>query len=330
MKIKPTAPKKNTIEIWWSTRRHPNIADMRTISRSSKRDRQNKAKVNHNSALCHRHFGANITTLAHDAKRPKLEPIRLRHGSSSSSSANASGTSNGNGSNSGSSSERFLESETLPIRRERLSSNASMTESHCSTMLSNTLNRENSLDESRNSPIAGHFGRTNDPINNHQPTSRQASWRDDDRKRRTNRQQGLPSLSDMFDGSKLGIPSPASVELNPYSSGFVAANHPRSDGISITSHGRVPTLRHEPSSNGSSASASSAASYSRSSRDGSLPIHALLTGQSSHGPSRGSFDHPSPASTATSMTSPIEPPKSTLFEQAHGSRGYGKLLQFLI
>lgn len=214
-----------------------------------------------------------------DSKRPKLEPARLRHGSSSSSMTPGSGSGSGSIRGSRSSSERMQGSEPPPARQERLNSIGSNSESLPGIGMHK---HHMSVDEPRHSPRADQFEHR---MGRDQP-------------------QSLPSLSDVFDDGRIGgLQIAHSADEPPYSGYSPAHRRPLVDG-------RVPLLRHQGSSNGSLGSGSS-----RSTVDGPLPIHALLSNQ---GP-------PPPYEASTSPTflnapSPIDV-KAPL---SHGLRGYGK------
>ncbi|KAK7431066.1 hypothetical protein QQZ08_002347 [Neonectria magnoliae] len=225
------------------------------------------------------------------SKRPKLEPARLRNGSGSSNTATP-GVNTPSGSGSGSGSERLQGSEPPPSRKERMNSIVSIPESQHSTTPT-LLSQPNSNDDAMSSPRGGHY----DPGSPHEPHGhprRQGSWREGGRAGDVPRQH-LPSLSDMLDDGMRGI-STASGEGNPYSTGFVTANHSRlvpelSNGMPPAP--RVPLLRHDQSSNSSVCSTSPAMSFARIPGEGSLPIHALLSHQTMSGPGAstlGAFD----------------------------------------
>lgn len=247
----------------------------------------------------------------HDSsKRPKLEPGRLRHGSSSSS---VPGGTNSSGSGSGS--ERLQGSEPPPSRKERVNSTASMAESHYSTGLPQ-LSQRNSLEESATSPSIGHMESSpRAPYPRNQPPT----WMEAN-KADSNGRQPLPSLSDMLDDGKMAglrMSTPSEPVLG---AGFVAANHPRGVPMHNANLGiagpRIPYLRHEPSSTGSSTSGTSVSSFARSSGEGHMPIHALLADRPAAAPSQAS----TPPSSA-GMASPTEPSKG--YMGTPGPRGYG-------
>jgi len=248
----------------------------------------------------------------HDSsKRPKLEPGRLRHGSSSSSAPGTTSTTSG----SGSGSERLQGSEPPPSRNERVNSTASMADSHYSNGLPQ-LSKRNSLEENATSPMIAHM--ESSPRASY-PRNHAAAWKDGSNGDLSGRQP-LPSLSDMLDdgrmsGLRLTTPS------DNFGPAFVAANHSRGhsmhSGSSSIPNGRVPFLRHEPSSTGSSGSGSSGSSFSRTPGEGPVPIHALLADRSAVAPSQSS----TPPSSA-GMASPTEPPKGP-YSAPPGPRGYG-------
>lgn len=244
------------------------------------------------------------------SKRPKLEPGRLRHGSSSSS---IPGGSNSTGSN-GSGSERLQGSEPPPTRKERVNSSASMADSQYSSNGLPHLSQRNSMEESVTSPLIGHMEsspRSHYPRNQPPPLWKEASKLDG-----TGRQP-LPPLSDMLDDGKMAGLRMSTPSDSPFGQGFVAANHPR---VPLHSNGRVPYLRHEPSSTGSSGSSgsvSSVSSFARTPGEGPVPIHALLADRSTTAPSQAS----TPPSSA-GMASPTEPSKGS-YMGTPGPRGYG-------
>ncbi|KAK0389578.1 hypothetical protein NLU13_3153 [Sarocladium strictum] len=252
----------------------------------------------------------------HDSsKRPKLEPGRLRHGSSSSS---IPGGTNSTGSGSGSGSERLQGSEPPPTRKERVNSTASMADSHYSANGLPQLSQRNSLEETATSPLIGHMESSpRAPYHRNQPPP---TWKEANKIDATGRQP-LPSLSDMLDDQKmtgLRMTAPAEPTFGP---GFVPANHPR--GVPMHSANpamtgaRIPYLRHEPSSTGSSGSVSSTSSFARTPGEGQVPIHALLADRAAAAPSQAS----TPPSSA-GMASPTEPGTGA-YMGTPGPHGYG-------
>jgi hypothetical protein len=226
-----------------------------------------------------------------DSKRTKLEPARLRHGSSSSSATPASGSGSGSMRGSRSSSERMQGSEPPPARQERVNSIESTAESHQSLPGLGFHQHRISLDEPNFSPRTEHFemknGRDAPPM----------------------QQQSLPSLSDVLDDGRIGcLPIAPQPEGSPY---LAHSPHhhrrPLVDAQPAILPARVPVLRHEGSSSGSSGSGSSASSLGRPLGDGPLPIHALLSNRP-----------PAPYEQSPSPTFSNGPNGSS-----HGPRGYG-------
>ncbi|KAL6356497.1 hypothetical protein LRP88_10098 [Fusarium phalaenopsidis] len=212
-------------------------------------------------------------TQVNDAsKRPKLDSVRLRHGSSSSTMTPGGNTSSA----SGSGSERLQGSEPPPSRRERLNSIASVAESQHSSTTPTLPSQANSNDDTMSSPRILHYDSGSPRDSHRQPPQRQSSWREGGPSH-----QHLPSLSNMLDDGRKAMPAATGSEGNPYSSGFVAANHPRSvpevPNVLPSAPVRAPLLRHEPSSNSSVGSISPANSFARTPGEGPLPIHALLS-----------------------------------------------------
>jgi hypothetical protein len=182
---------------------------------------------------------------------------------------------------SGSGSERLQGSEPPPCYRERLNSIASVAESQHSSTTPTLLSQANSNDDTMSSPRGNHFDAGSPRETIHQTSTRQQSWRDGGRGAETSHQQHLPSLSNMLEDGRKGMPVSSGSEGNPYSSGFVAANHPRSvpevPNVLPSAPPKVPLLRHEPSSTSSVGSVSPAGSFARTPGEGPLPIHALLS-----------------------------------------------------
>ncbi|KAF4505196.1 hypothetical protein G6O67_007171 [Ophiocordyceps sinensis] len=211
----------------------------------------------------------------HDAsKRPKLEPTRLRHGSSSSGVTPGGATSSG--SRSGSSSERLQGSEPPPTRHERMNSAASLAGSQPSSTAPTPMPYADSIDEGGLSPrTATHDSAS--PREVHQRHSRrQPSWARRNRAASAHKHH-LPSLSDMLDNGK-SVKDTRMTDVNALGAGSGASGQLRlvPDGTPNLPSARVPMLRHEPSSNSTVASRSSTGSFSRNPGEGSLPIHALL------------------------------------------------------
>ncbi|EXM08171.1 hypothetical protein FOIG_02956 [Fusarium odoratissimum NRRL 54006] len=214
-------------------------------------------------------------TQADVSKRTKLDPVRLRHSSSSSSTMTPGGNTS-----SGSGSERLQGSEPPPCRRERLNSIASIAESQHSSTTPTLLSQANSNDETMSSPQAAHFDAGSPREPHYQAPKRQQSWREGGRGVEVSHQH-LPSLSNMLEDGRKGMQVPSGSEGNPYSSGFVAANYPRSvpevPNVLPSAPPKPPLLRHEPSSSSSIGSVSPAAGFARTPGEGPLPIHALLS-----------------------------------------------------
>ncbi|KAJ3529779.1 hypothetical protein NM208_g9604 [Fusarium decemcellulare] len=262
---------------------------------------------------------------ANDAsKRPKLDPARLRHGSSSS-------TMTPGNTSSGSGSERLQGSEPPPSRRERLNSIASVAESQHSSTTPTLLSQANSNDDTLSSPRTAQYDGESPRDSHRQPPRRQSSWREGGRGAEPSHQH-LPSLSNMLEEGRKGMPVSTGSEGNPYASGFVAANHPRSvpevPNVLPSAPTRAPLLRHEQSSNSSVGSISPATSFARTPGEGPLPIHALLSHQTMPTPvvaTAAMFERGSPSSGAgtgaasPSPTDPMRPP----FGHGTAPRGYG-------
>ncbi|KAH7328765.1 hypothetical protein B0I35DRAFT_26321 [Stachybotrys elegans] len=250
-------------------------------------------------------------------KRARLEPGRLRHGSSSSSITPGGSTTTGSGNGSGS--ERLQGSEPSPTRKQRGNSTASLTESQHSSTAPTPLPQRHSLDEL--SPRTAHF----DPIiSKDAGQDHMSSWNEAS----ANGPRHLPSLSDVLDDSSMSAPASASLDSRPYS-GFVAANHRRPilDAPSGTSPRRIPHLHHEVSSGGSSGTVSSVSSGSFSRNgDATLPLHALLSRNTSTttipSPYEGS---PSlqPLKGPATATMPAKP----IYNHGNAPRGYGSGFQ---
>ena len=258
-------------------------------------------------------------------KRPKIEPARLRHGSTSSSAATGGTTSSGSGStsmrDSRSSSERMQGSEPPPTRQERMDSISSIAESHRSLTGDATMSYP--MDESRVSPRMGGF----DLNGGREAAIRNVPLRDGGGIVRVGDgvRQHLPSLSDMLDDGR----SPKSVvsapDGNPYTrSGFMPAGaQPHMSDRASVMAARTPLLRHDESSvdsSGSGSPAGSPSSFGRPPGDGSLPIHALLSTRQAPRPPQSRHRMDTSPTFASSMDSGKP---SALADGAHGPRGYG-------
>lgn len=250
---------------------------MRSICRNSRRDKPNKTKVcevilvlwTRSHILTYSYFKG------HDAsKRPRLEPARLRHGSTSSGVTPGGATSCGSGS--GSSSERLQGSEPPPTRHERMNSSASMAGSQHSSTAPTPMSYANSVDEGGLSPQSVKFDAGSPRDVHHRHPRRQPPCVRRGRAASTH-QHLLPSLSDMLDTGKSMADTPM-TDVSTRTVDFGGSGQSRlvPDGPPVLPRARVPSLRHEPSSNGTIASRSSTGSCARSSGEGSLPIHALL------------------------------------------------------
>jgi hypothetical protein len=214
--------------------------------------------------------------------------------------------------------------EPSQSRQRRGNSIASLAESHHSSTAPTPLSHRNSLDEPGPSPRTVH----GDSSSHHRDHSKghvrqHSAWRDYGRP-----EQGathLPSLSDMLDDNSRGMVGPATIDNHAYSTGgFVAANQRRRvpDGPSARRTVPAPLLHHEPSSSGSNGSGTS--SFSRGSGEGSLPIHALLSGRSISSATPTTYET-SPASSIGGSGSPVEKVKPAL-GYSGGPRGYGSAL----
>ncbi|KAI1026245.1 hypothetical protein LB504_011210 [Fusarium proliferatum] len=270
-------------------------------------------------------------TQADVSKRTKLDPVRLRHSSSSSSTMTPGGNTS-----SGSGSERLQGSEPPPCRRERLNSIASIAESQHSSTTPTLLSQANSNDETMSSPQAVLFDAGSPRETHYQAPKRQQSWREGGRGVEVSHQH-LPSLSNMLEDGRKGMPIPSGSEGNPYSSGFVAANHPRSvpevPNVLPSAPPKPPLLRHEPSSSSSIGSVSPAGGFARTPGEGPLPIHALLSHHQTLptpvvAANASMFERGSPVSglgTGTTTPSPTDPVPLVRPYFGHGvvPRGYG-------
>lgn len=265
------------------------------------------------------------------SKRTKLDPVRLRHSSSSSSTMTPGGNTS-----SGSGSERLQGSEPPPCRRERLNSIASIAESQHSSTTPTLLSQANSNDETMSSPQAALFDAGSPRETHYQAPKRQQSWREGGRGVEVSHQH-LPSLSNMLEDGRKGMPIPSGSEGNPYSSGFVAANYPRSvpevPNVLPSAPPKPPLLRHEPSSSSSVGSVSPAGGFARTPGEGPLPIHALLSHHQTLptpvvAANASMFERGSPVSglgTGTTTPSPTDPVPLVRPYFGHGvvPRGYG-------
>ncbi|KJZ76740.1 hypothetical protein HIM_04076 [Hirsutella minnesotensis 3608] len=212
----------------------------------------------------------------HDSsKRPKLEPPRLRHGSTSSGVTPGGATSSG--SRSGSSSERMQGSEPPPTRQERINSVASVAGSQHSSTAPTPMSYANSVDDGL-SPRSPNFELSSprEPLPRH--SRRQLAWTR--RNRNASSQHHLPSLSDMLDdGKKMDTPMMDAHQFGPSIAGS-GQSRMVSDGPTVRPPARVPLVHHESSSTGTNISRSSAGSFSRGHGEGHVPIHALLADRS--------------------------------------------------
>lgn len=256
-------------------------------------------------------------------KRPKIEPARLRHGSTSSSAATGGNTSSGSGSastrDSRSSSERMQGSEPPPTRQERVNSVVDATESHPSLAGDATMSYP--IDESRLSPRTAGFD-----LNGGRDSSiRNMPLRDGGGIAMGGKgaRQHLPSLSNMLDDGRRPNPPAPAADSNPYTrSGFVpeGAQPPVPDRLRVIPPAvRGPMLCHDESSTGGSGSGSSGSpvgGFGPSLGDGPLPIHALLSNRAVPQPAEPRNDQ----SSSPPFVNSGEP---TLGGGAHNPRGYG-------
>jgi hypothetical protein len=237
------------------------------------------------------------------------------------------------GGNTSSGSERLQGSEPPPCRRERLNSIASVTESQHSSTTPTLLSQSNSNDEnmSMSSPQAVYFDAGSPRELHHQHPKRHQPWRESGRPVDSSHQH-LPSLSNMLEEGRKAMPVSSGSEGNPYSSGFVTANHPRSvpevPNVLPSAPPKIPRLRHEPSSNSSVGSISPAASFARTPGEGPLPIHALLSHHQLPTPVAANavmFERGSSISGIGMTPSPTDPAPLSRPSFGHGvvTRGYG-------
>lgn len=206
------------------------------------------------------------------------------------------GTSAGNGApkrarsaTAGSGSDSQHGSESRHARRDqRVGSTVSVAESQYSN--SPTPGTQHaSLDEPLNSPPAipaeASFERSpalsaspRDAPSGH-PSRRNSLWIEGQRADSAVGQRNLPSLSDMFDSRSHAVNGmPAAGDANGYG-GYPRPHHATSPGPPpglVGGESRPPPLRKDYSS---AASSSSSFSHPRTPIEGSLPIHALLSGK---------------------------------------------------
>lgn len=237
-------------------------------------------------------------------KRTKIEPARVRHGSTSSSAATGGTISSVSTRDSGSSCERMQGSEPPPTRQERHNSigSAALDELAISSRVAafdtNGGRRVLLQDGGRSSG-----GIRPSPVSD-------------------GGRQHLPSLSDMLDDNR-SLP-PSSSDGNSYTRpGFVPASglHPGPERAPIIPPpARTPLLAHVETTTGSLASSTS--TFGRPSPgDGQLPIHALLSNRGVPQPPQSPLDQAN-LPRFTSSPSPMDPDKPP-FGGGHGPRGYG-------
>ncbi|KAG6020679.1 hypothetical protein E4U41_002766 [Claviceps citrina] len=251
------------------------------------------------------------------SKRTKMEPARLRHGSTSSSA-----TPNTISSGSGSSSERLQGSEPPPCRRERMNSTASLAGSQYSSAAATPIPAQHVYDDAVLSPQTKQFDSVS-PTDSQNRQSRQPSnMRGNARTESIH--EHLPSLFDMLDSRQTSMAHPAAAtsEGTTYVTSQTASlsGRPSFDGFSSLSSSRTPTLRHEPSCNSTQASTSSVRSFGRPYADGTLPIHSLLSDRSaaSLSPSGRRLN---PIMTGSDDAASRQKPPH--FEFSQGPSGYG-------
>ena len=254
----------------------------------------------------------------HDtAKRPKLDPAKFRQVSSGSS-----GVSGGTWSSiTGNGSEGLPGNDPPPSRPRRVNSTTSMSESQPSSAGPTPGSQGDPMDELMVSPRPMQY-ELNSPMDSTQHSAhRPTAWRDGARTAETGQTPHLPPLSDMLDDDAVRINGKSSQDLRPYGSGFVAANHhrPAPNGLPGSPPGRVPFLRHENPSTGSSGSANSGPNFVRSPGEGPLPIHALLSSRPSVSTPSSAAERSPLKSSAGSLSEPGKAP----FGQLHGPKGYG-------
>ncbi|QPH01314.1 hypothetical protein C2857_005513 [Epichloe festucae Fl1] len=266
------------------------------------------------------------------SKRTKVEPPRLRHGSTSSSA-----TPNTNSSVSGSGSERLRGSEPPPTRRERVNSTASVAGSQYSSVAPTPIPAHHSYDDPGLSPRTNHFDSASSTEPQHRHSRQSSNMRN--KAHAESMHQHLPSLSDMLDNSQKSMTNSttAASEGNPFvtSQPTSSSGRPSLDGISSLPSSRTPTLRHHSSSNSTTLSSSnstalsgsSVGSFGRPYVDGSLPIHALLSDQSTARPLNSERQlNPIVTGGAGAANRQKSPP----FEFAQGPSGYGTSTPFEI
>jgi hypothetical protein len=222
------------------------------------------------------------------AKRPRLEPMRSLHGSTTSNMTSSSGRGSlAGGSGSGSDSQQGMEPPGATKQRGSIVSAAK------SALLARTpsVSGQHSVDEAQMSPTLSTFD-----------SGFVGSQRDGHRTHR------LPPLSRIFsDGHKL-------AEM------ATSARGRRGDVI----RRQAPGLRHEDSSNGGNSSSSSSVYVGVPEQsphgDASLPIHALLSNESSSSPSPPSYGLPPPQLHVAHTHAPYA---STHHPSGQGSNGNG-------
>ncbi|KAG5981971.1 hypothetical protein E4U55_002457 [Claviceps digitariae] len=257
------------------------------------------------------------------SKRAKVEPARLRHGSTSSSA-----TPNTISSASGSSSERLRGSEPPPSRRERVDSMTSGAGSQYSSAAPTPISAQHSYEDTSLSPRTLQFDQASptEPQCRHSPHQSNMCGK----ARTESVHQHLPSLCDMLDTRRTNMThsgaaaaAAASSDGNPYMASQTTSlsGRPSLDGISSLSSGRAPTLRHESSSNSTQASVSSVGSFGRPYTDGFLPIHSLLSNRSLDQSSTASERRLNPIMTGGGGAANRQKPLP--LELTQGPSGYG-------
>ncbi|KAG5932784.1 hypothetical protein E4U53_001181 [Claviceps sorghi] len=208
------------------------------------------------------------------SKRIKVEPSRIRHGSTSSSA-----TPNTNSGASASSSE-VPGSEPAPSRRERVDSMTSVTGSQYSSAAPTPNSAQHSFDDCSLSPRTLQFGKMSPKEPQHRHCRRGSNICGN--ARTESMHQHLPSLCDMLDTRQTNLMhsgAAASSDGNPYTASQTTRLSARR--ISNLPSTRGPALRHESSSISTQASGGSVVSFGRPYADGSLSIHSLLSDRSS-------------------------------------------------
>ncbi|KAK2601704.1 hypothetical protein QQS21_004692 [Conoideocrella luteorostrata] len=209
------------------------------------------------------------------SKRSKVEPARLRHGSTSSSATPNTHSSTG-------SSEHLQGSEPPPTRRDRVNSTASMVGSQYSSTAPTPISAHNSYDDVSLSPRTMHFDSASPTELHHRHPQQQTGMRG--KSRTESMHQHLPSLSDMLEARQKGISHAAASEgMSQVTSQPGSVSGRSLDGMSVLP--RVPSLRHDSSSNDTNVSGSSVGSFGRPHGEASLPIHALLSDRGTPGSS---------------------------------------------